>query len=378
LEESVRCRMRSSSEAGILMSGGLDSGSVACLAARMIAPQQLTSISYVFKELSECDEREFINLLVTRYGLNSIQLQCDDLWPLRNLETWPHNPNFPEQNAYRLLKETAYSRANEEGIRVLLTGVYGDELYSGSEDWFTDLVMDGKWIEAIRQSQRPESEAANWRRLRRRLLDKLPGGAQLGRRRDGRQWLTSYAQDLLIKSKQIPQFELKEDVISVSAARDSAGEHGNAMRHAVELRHPYRDRRLVEFALSLPAFQFYRNGLQKHILRNAMKNILPEPIRTATHRIVIAPLFDRGMKEERSVLEKCVNDDDAFWSKFVKKEWLTTAYKKELNPEDDGPHTLIPWFCASLESWLRSSMISSNYKGDENGKQSSNIAQIPA
>ena len=48
LEESVRCRMRSSSPVGVLMSGGLDSTSVACIAARSNPDAPLTTISYVF------------------------------------------------------------------------------------------------------------------------------------------------------------------------------------------------------------------------------------------------------------------------------------------------------------------------------------------
>jgi len=57
LEESVRCRMRSTTPTGVMMSGGLDSTTVASLAARMIAPQQLKTISYVFDKFPDCDER---------------------------------------------------------------------------------------------------------------------------------------------------------------------------------------------------------------------------------------------------------------------------------------------------------------------------------
>ncbi len=74
LEESVRCRMRSTTPVGVLMSGGLDSTSVACLAARMLAPQPLTTISYVFDELTDCDERQYIEAVKAQWGIRSIQI----------------------------------------------------------------------------------------------------------------------------------------------------------------------------------------------------------------------------------------------------------------------------------------------------------------
>jgi asparagine synthase (glutamine-hydrolysing) len=103
LEQSVRCRMRATTPVGVLMSGGLDSGSVACLAARMLQPQPLTTISYVFDELAECDERRYIETVKEKWGIHSIQIPCDDAWPLKDWAHWPSNPNHPEGNPYRLL-----------------------------------------------------------------------------------------------------------------------------------------------------------------------------------------------------------------------------------------------------------------------------------
>ncbi len=77
LEQSVRCCLRSTTPVSVLMSGGLDSTSVACLAARILAPDSLTTFSFVFDELSECDERPYINAVQARWGIRLIQ------YPLR-------------------------------------------------------------------------------------------------------------------------------------------------------------------------------------------------------------------------------------------------------------------------------------------------------
>jgi asparagine synthase (glutamine-hydrolysing) len=145
LAESVRSRMRSPFPVGILMSGGLDSTSVACLAARMIVPKTLTTISYVFDELSECDERQYIESVKEKYGIHSIQIPCDDVWTFKN---WHYNPNQPGGNLYRMVLERVYERAHQEGMHVLLTGYMGDHLYSAGGDWIADLLLDRQFLRA--------------------------------------------------------------------------------------------------------------------------------------------------------------------------------------------------------------------------------------
>ena len=54
----------------------------------------------------------------------------------------------------------------------------------------------------------------------------------------------------------------------------------NSMAFATESRLPFLDYRLVEYSFSLPTSQKRNHGLSKLVYRNAMKEILPEPIRT--------------------------------------------------------------------------------------------------
>ena len=66
-----------------------------------------------------------------------------------------------------------------------------------------------------------------------------------------------------------------------------------SMQHGVEIRMPFMDYRLVCYAMSLPQHSKLGNGYSKHIVREAMKGILPEPIRTRTFKMSIqAPMHD--------------------------------------------------------------------------------------
>ena len=364
LEESVRCRLRATTPVGVLMSGGLDSTSVACLAARMLAPQLLTTVSYVFDELAECDERQYIETVKKQWGIRSIQIPCDDAWPYKNWQNWPRNPNQPEGNPYRLLKERAYHRAQTERLRVLLTGGFGDQLYSAGKDWLADLIAKGHLLKAGRElSLQIKSTGLRWtlqagflQRAARRLLSIIPGVRRLHRRPTMPSWLTSFSAGYLFKvgTRLDPAFERHGNLLGISTANSCSGEIFNASRHALELRHPYRDRRLVEFVLALPAYQLYYRGLYKHILRTAMQGILPESIRTRIYPTSLEPLFFRGIEREKAVLQSCFQNHDAGWRTFVRADWLIKHWNVLDIPDRDGIDVMVPWLCISYETWYKS------------------------
>ena len=345
------------------MSGGLDSGSIACLAARMIAPVPLTTISFVFDDLTVCDERSFIQLLVDQWGLHTVYIPCDDAWPFKEMERWPHNPNFPEANSYRLLKERAYRRASKEGLRVLMSGALGDELYCGEEDWLFDLIADGRLQEAAQElwrqiyytDLRRTLESVYVRRVARRLVNLVPGGRRLKRAPRPPVWLRREAADRLYHREDWldPAFELKSNLLGIGVSQDSSHEIINAGRHALELRHPYRDLRLVEYVLSLPAYQLYNLGYYKYILRVAMQGILPGPVLSRPQSTSLSPLFMRGAELEKQELQRVFRDPAAAWRDYIRADWLAQHLSEGLTPKDVGTSAAVMWLCVAYEHWLR-------------------------
>jgi asparagine synthase (glutamine-hydrolysing) len=262
------------------------------------------------------------------------------------------------------LKERAYQRAHEEGLRVLMPGAFGDELYSGEDDWLADLFRDGRFREAGQELGR-HIRCTGWRdtlrsgyvkQIVRRAFHFPSGGRHLRRRRTPPVWLTSHSTARLERDSAWidPAFELWEDVLGVLASQDSAYENFNASRHALELRHPYRDRRLVEFILTLPAYQLYNRGYYKYILRVAMRDILPQPILARRQSSFLSPLFSRGLERERDLLQTYFQNPQAAWRRYVRPDWLVEQSKNKLTPETDGPGTVVLWLCTSYSFWFQS------------------------
>jgi asparagine synthase (glutamine-hydrolysing) len=62
-------------------------------------------------------------------------------------------------------------------------------------------------------------------------------------------------------------------------------EDRNSMAHSIEARVPFLDHRLVELAFQLPAETKVRRADTKRLLREAMRGVLPEPIRTRRDKL---------------------------------------------------------------------------------------------
>ncbi|MFH1084895.1 MAG: asparagine synthase-related protein, partial [Chloroflexota bacterium] len=129
LDEAVRRCMRAPQTPGVMMSGGLDSPSVAALAARQLAENgsgPLRTFSYIFDGFPECDERQYIQAMVERRGLDAHYVLGDPYLPLQDLDTPSLDPNCPMRSLYRQLVERVWRDARDSGVRVLLTGHFGD------------------------------------------------------------------------------------------------------------------------------------------------------------------------------------------------------------------------------------------------------------
>ena len=134
LTSATRCRMRSVGPVGLSLSGGLDSTCWrrwrrSCCRRTGLAQERLKSFSYVFDELKSCDEREYIQPVVDRLGLDATYLPGDDKWTLKDLASWPVERDYIWSDPYVLLPAAVAAAARDAGCRVLLNGHFGDPVH---------------------------------------------------------------------------------------------------------------------------------------------------------------------------------------------------------------------------------------------------------
>jgi asparagine synthase (glutamine-hydrolysing) len=375
LKDAVNCRLRSTGKIGIALSGGLDSSSVAALAAHQIttnaaSPQKLLSFSYIFDVLKQCDEREFIRPLVERYEIEPHYLLCDDQWTLKEAASWPILHDFLVADSVARLIEKVKQEAAQSGCRILLSGNYGDVLFASREHWLGDMVRDLRLLDIVRTLSTHRS-AINWRSelFENGLHQLIPISLKKIYRRwrpreafQNRPWLhpdlierTGLRQRALSDERwkkftnssrwdfyQILMANFHSE--SLSAVRSSYHVLG------LELLSPYFDCRLVEFLMAIPADQLGRPWRTKYILRNAMQEKLPEIIRDRLGKTSYYPLVELGLREkERETVLKILDNSRIVRDRFIRGDWLN----KELHAQNWSRDGFDLWICITLELWLK-------------------------
>ncbi len=71
----------------------------------------------------------------------------------------------------------------------------------------------------------------------------------------------------------------------------------SSMAHSREVRLPYLDRRVAEFALSLPTSFLCRDGVTKRILRDAVRGLVPEAVLARRDKVAFEPPQARWLAE---------------------------------------------------------------------------------
>jgi asparagine synthase (glutamine-hydrolysing) len=304
--EAVRCRLRSSGPVGSMLSGGLDSSSVSCMAAKLLAEQgrgPLQTYSTIFDRSGSADEREFMEIALSAGGMEPNWVQGDGLLPLSGLDSLTERLDEPPFASNLAPSVAVHERASEK-VRVLLDGLFGDNALCSYPDYYlAELLRSGRllpMVRLIRQYARhypgrgwrafkayalkpivPEGVIAGWRRLRNRrppppskTVMRMDFVSRVGIEARRRQLLGRFHAPFS-DARQLHHFEL---TAGISAA---AVELADSLASGVSLeaRYPFMDRRLVEFCFGVPSEQKFLGGWPRSLLRRGMAGVLPDPIR---------------------------------------------------------------------------------------------------
>lgn len=315
--EAVHCRLRSIDHIGIKMSGGLDSGSVACVAARKLAEEgkKLYAFSvvpfsgyknYLPKNIL-ANETEYIQSIGELY--KNIDITYCSLEGKNAVTNVDEYIDYLEQ-PYKFFRNFFWineveSIAAKRGCSVLLDGQNGNYSISFG-DMSTHLITlyrKGKWLSIHREIK----EFCKFKNLKYFHVLKV--------------FIKMILPDNIknIYKKVRGRYEIKESVVAVNpklAVRwkvdecfrkakigtyqkkyydldeahkmcvDPTGfsqmggvDTKMSLKYGVVSRDPTRDKRVIEFCLSIPEDQYVRNGHERYLIRRSMREILPDKVR---------------------------------------------------------------------------------------------------
>jgi asparagine synthase (glutamine-hydrolysing) len=380
--QAVKARMRSIGPVGVLLSGGLDSSSVACVAEglRRESGNALPQVQYysaTFPDTRKMDESQYIQAIADRYGIPGVQLPADDMWALKALEKPNVTRDEPIISPTEGWETTLIRHARAAGVRVMLTGEGGDQVLYAWSPFFLDMLW-GLRLRAFRYQWRYLTPQGKRAIARQGLQSMVPWSVRMWSDRLWRKevfpWIDrGFARkiglrDLMVEHDRSPRYrshylQNQHEIINLRGRQP--GYTYMDMKSAesgIEFRHPFWDRRLVEFLLRVPARQKYLNGRTKSILRRAMKDILPEPINRRHDKVNFNPLIDRGISDkENARLKDALRDPLVSRLGYIDAREIRRALDRYHLASDDEKSGLFTVF--TLEQWLQETVASNGGEG---------------
>ncbi len=311
--KAVNCVLRSPKETGMFLSGGLDSTAVACFAAPELKKRNQVLHTYTSTP-EEGFESQFPKYFVPN-ELTQVRETADYLGNL-SLHTMPLNGINSWDYAPKLLKihETPYkstlnliwiyeglSMAAEQNIRIMLSGQYGNASISYGDyyAYLYTLLHSGKIFQLIREINAMHKKR---KASRKKIYTSLLKDTFFTRKMNvsvyddilSEQYMDTYGIKKQLEGGQTMNprerylfSKIRRNLINEIGLRQVAEAHVKAsLATGVILRDPTKDRRLVEFILSLPVNQFNRSGIDRNLIYSYLSDYMPESVLvfSQTHR----------------------------------------------------------------------------------------------
>ncbi len=376
LNDSIELRLRSDVPLGIFLSGGLDSSAVvALLASRVQEPLKTYSVAYDFgKEYNE-----------TKYSRKIAKLFNTDhheyiLTPSEFVNFIPEYVYYMDEPVTEAAAISLYhiARLARKDVTVVLSGEGSDEIFAGYDFYFYNCIIEkirqlfgGRGTKALSQfvnclpglpklkkychlsttplAERYRGISSYEDKVKRNLYTDDFFLVVHSHKFD----LSSYQRSLFNKTSdadplsRMLYFDTKTwlvDDLLIKADRMS-------MAASLELRVPFLDYRLVEFAAKMPSNYKLRGRTTKYILKKMMADLLPNEIINRKKMGFPTPLklmFQRELYEYARdlLISPQAKIKDFFVLSTIKN--ILTEHKRGM-----ADHHRIIWQLVVLENWLQ-------------------------
>ncbi|MFA1820257.1 asparagine synthetase B [Virgibacillus oceani] len=364
-QKAVKQRIRTHGEVGSHLSGGLDSGSVVSFAAGMLQKEnkQLHSFSYVpvdsYKDWTpnyyDADERSFIKETVSHIGnIEDNYLSFGGRDSLTEVDGFIDLMEMP----YKFFENTFWLKgineiASEKGIKVMLNGSRGNHSISWGSmtmtyNYYVKLMKQLRWI---RLYQELDAYCRNFRTGKSVMLPFIAKRTFLSLSDTGSEdnkfpvlINPSFAEKTKVFEK-LYDCGIDQNGLIINNLTDYRRKYYNqlfawnksgvantkmSLRYAMWDRDPTNDINVIRFCLSVPEKQYVTDGMERSLIRRAMKGFLPEKIRLnqTSRGLQGADVIHRMKGKWKSFLNELHaidNDNDSSIHSFINKNVFKEA-----------------------------------------------------
>lgn len=340
LLNSIQLRLRSDVPIAFLLSGGIDSNSLAFISKKYFN-YDVNTFSVINKD-QRYDESYYINIA------------------RKKLKVKHHNFkfNFKEKNFLSLLKDQIIyhdqpvttinsflqfqllKRIKSEGFKVVISGLGADEIFSGYYDHHLLYLNEVKKNKKIFRNS-----LDNWSKfisplIKNPYLKKFDLYIKNKQFRDHIFQISDFKNDLFKKKSEIKFTEknivnslmknrmlneLDNEIVPNGLKEDDL----NSMYNSIENRSPYLDSDLVQNTLNMPSKYYIKDGMAKWPLRKIIKGLVPEQIRLNKEKIGFNTSINDVFDFKNKVNLKFLLSDSQIFKIINKKSFENFINKKK-------------------------------------------------
>ena len=374
LDEATRTRLIADVPLGAFLSGGIDSTAVVGLMARNMS-QPVKTFSIGFNE-DQFSELEYARLAANRFGTDHHEfIVTPEICEIVDELVWHFDEPFADSSA---IPTYMVSKLAREHVKVVLSGDGGDELFAGYDRYVTDRKRSGfaRLPRTLRHGMMMP------------LSRRLPHGAwgrnfihnialdPLDRYIDSVSVFTSLNKASLCTGNflaQLPGQGRAADCLRDSAAQAKTGElldqilyidskmylpgdiltkvDRMSMAVSLEVRSPLLDHKLIEFVATIPASMKLRGLESKHILKRAVREIVPAEILNRSKQGFGLPIGAWINHQLRERMRDTLTDLRARQRGYVRPEYVSKLLDEHERGRRD--HSTQLWSLLMLELWHR-------------------------
>jgi asparagine synthase (glutamine-hydrolysing) len=331
------------------LSGGLDSSLVTALANQ---ERSTTSFTIQFTDDNVYDESAFAEETAKHLGVSLITIPVDAKALIEAIPKAVFHGEGMSINGHLGAKYILNQEIRRHGFKVALSGEGSDELFMGyshlKQDYLSNASLNTKEKSILSGFQIPDAN----------MLDVAAAKFATG---SVPTWLQAKA-SMGFKLKQLwhsefkvesnPYARMSEDLKGYSSPLKAASgswmeyclsgyilkvlDDGQSMAHSVEGRVPFLDRDVMDFALSLPDDLYFKDNVEKAILRRGFKGLLPASTIARTKQSFMSPPMHRFLKNkafvslmEEYVLENKTLQNLQVFDRAAVAQFVETAANQE-------------------------------------------------
>lgn len=373
LDEAVKLRLHADVPVGTFLSGGVDSSVISALAIKH--KPDLNTFSIGFENEAYFDETSYSELVAKHINSNHhvFKLKEDDF--LNNIDAFLNSIDepFADSSAFNFYMLSQYTKKQ---VKVALSGDGADELFKGYNKHKALLMSKSRRNNVLAKSMSvvfPFDKNSRDGYLNNKLrqlkkfnaLTKLSGTEQqkflasISDHKACEQLLrgktaSAYFDSLFKTTESLSRFNLEDtfDIQTVLADDMLVKADRFSMQQGIEIRNPFLDYRVVEFALNLDKEQKINRTQQKIILKNSFAHLLPKEIFSRSKKGFELPLQKWLSNNLRLKLENDWLNQDKIKAEQLLNHAQVEALKEQMLSGNAGDSAAKLWAVIIFESWL--------------------------